>query len=176
MISVMRLPHERAGNQNLVSGFSASLDHSIHFHRKFNVDEWMYVLYETNVAEVQEDCARATYYDTQGNILATCIQEGLMSVWWCIVATLKMCALLRYLYLSLSFFLLLGKRVRKYTVFQIVWCVDKIVNYYNALAILIYSRYTKNYHMMQYAYIVSKRSYLFFLNLSCTCLSSIYML
>ena len=79
MISVMRLPHERAGNQNLVSGFSASLDHSIHFHRKFNVDEWMYVLYETNVSRGARGLARATYYDTQGNILATCIQEGLMS-------------------------------------------------------------------------------------------------
>ena len=51
----------------------------VHFHRKFNVDEWMYVLYETNVSRGARGLARAIYYDTQGNILATCIQEGLMS-------------------------------------------------------------------------------------------------
>lgn len=79
MISVIRMPHEQKGNQQLVSGFSASLDHSIHFHRNFNVDEWMYVLYETNVSRGARGLARALYYDIQGNLLATVIQEGLIS-------------------------------------------------------------------------------------------------
>lgn len=79
MISVIRMPHQRAGNDKLINGFSASLDHSIHFHRPFKVDEWMYVLYETNVSRGARGLARALYYDVRGNLLATCLQEGLVS-------------------------------------------------------------------------------------------------
>ena len=79
MISVIRMPHQHAGNDKLINGFSASLDHSIHFHRPFKVDEWMYVLYETNVSRGARGLARALYYDVRGNLLATCLQEGLVS-------------------------------------------------------------------------------------------------
>lgn len=56
----------------------ASLDHSMYFHRPFKMDEWL--LYDTHSpsATGARGLVQGRFFDRQGNLVATAIQEGLM--------------------------------------------------------------------------------------------------
>lgn len=55
----------------------ASIDHAIWFHRPFRADEWL--LYDCNPVSTSNSrgCARGSFYDTRGVLVATTFQEGL---------------------------------------------------------------------------------------------------
>lgn len=78
MVAVCRQPHELDGRTELVNGFSASLDHSIHFHRPFDVDKWFLAFYETSISRSARGTATAQFFDLDANLLATTKQEVLM--------------------------------------------------------------------------------------------------
>jgi acyl-CoA thioesterase II len=78
MVSIVRQPHEIAGNGDDVSGFSASLDHSIHFHRPFRVDAWHIVFYDTLISRNARGTANAVFFNVNAELLASTKQECLV--------------------------------------------------------------------------------------------------
>tara|TARA_X000000368_G_C23013958_1_gene704779 strand:+ start:164 stop:1024 length:861 start_codon:yes stop_codon:yes gene_type:complete len=70
------LPHgHRWGDDQLTV---ASLDHSIWFHRPARVDTWLFSNQRVEVTRGGRGMASGRFYDTSGQLLATCMQEGLM--------------------------------------------------------------------------------------------------
>ena len=70
------LPHgHRWGDDQLTV---ASLDHSIWFHRPARVDKWLFSNQRVEVTRGGRGMASGRFYDTSGQLLATCMQEGLM--------------------------------------------------------------------------------------------------
>lgn len=59
---------------------SASLDHSIWFHRDFRVDEWMLFVCDSPIAFGARGFNRATVYRENGDVIASVTQEGLIRV------------------------------------------------------------------------------------------------
>ena len=78
MVMVCRQPHELSGRGDEVNGFSASLDHTIHFHRPFKVDEWFLAFYETSVSRASRGTATVQFFNFGADLLATTKQEVLM--------------------------------------------------------------------------------------------------
>ena len=78
LIDHVELPHGlRWQDDNLDS---ASLDHTMWFHRPTRVDGWL--LYEQFVEATggARGLARGRFLDRQGVLVATCVQEGLIRV------------------------------------------------------------------------------------------------
>ncbi|KAI5803849.1 thioesterase-like superfamily-domain-containing protein [Geopyxis carbonaria] len=61
-------------------GMMVSLDHSIHFHAgpRTRVDEWILVEVECPWAGEERGFVRQKMWDRQGNLVATCAQEGMV--------------------------------------------------------------------------------------------------
>lgn len=56
----------------------ASLDHSMWFHRPFRVDDWLLYVIDSPVASGGRGLVRGKFYDRQGNLVASAVQEGLI--------------------------------------------------------------------------------------------------
>ncbi len=57
---------------------AASLDHSMHFHRPFRMDEWLLYVVESPSASGARGLVRGRFFDRQGRLVCTTAQEGLM--------------------------------------------------------------------------------------------------
>jgi acyl-CoA thioesterase-2 len=57
---------------------SASLDHSIWFHREFRMDDWLLFELDSPVAHGARGIGRGLLYTREGALVATCVQEGLL--------------------------------------------------------------------------------------------------
>jgi acyl-CoA thioesterase-2 len=57
---------------------SASLDHAIWFHRRFRMDEWLLFELDSPVATGARGTARGLLYTRDGQLVASCVQEGLL--------------------------------------------------------------------------------------------------
>lgn len=57
---------------------STSLDHTIHFHRRFRSDEWLLFHNETTVSSGARGVARTEVFDERGILVASFMQEGLV--------------------------------------------------------------------------------------------------
>merc|ERR1712151_1087210 len=57
---------------------STSLDHTIHFHRRFNVDDWLLFHNETYVSSGARGVARTEVWTERGTLVASFLQEGLV--------------------------------------------------------------------------------------------------
>jgi acyl-CoA thioesterase-2 len=59
---------------------SASLDHSIWFHREFRVDEWMLFVCDSPISYGARGFNRASVYRENGDLIASVTQEGLIRI------------------------------------------------------------------------------------------------
>lgn len=57
---------------------TASLDHSMWFHRPLRIDDWLYCVHESPVTAGARGLGRATFYTRKGQLVASCAQEGLI--------------------------------------------------------------------------------------------------
>lgn len=57
---------------------TASLDHSIWFHRAPNVDEWILYQQDAMSSQSQRGLAKGHFFDRDGTLLATVVQEGMI--------------------------------------------------------------------------------------------------
>jgi acyl-CoA thioesterase-2 len=57
---------------------TASLDHAMWFHRPFRFDEWLFFEQEAPVVACGRGFGRGTFRTRQGQLVASCAQEGLM--------------------------------------------------------------------------------------------------
>ncbi len=55
-----------------------SLDHAMYFHRPFRMDDWLLYDIESPWAGGGRGLVRGRFYDPQGNLVASCFQEGLI--------------------------------------------------------------------------------------------------
>ena len=56
----------------------ASLDHAMWFHRPFRMDDWMLYTIDSPSASSGRGLVRGQFFDRQGNLVASTIQEGVM--------------------------------------------------------------------------------------------------
>jgi acyl-CoA thioesterase-2 len=56
----------------------ASLDHAMWFHRPARVDDWIYYDQRVESASQGRGLVSGRFYDLDGHLVATCMQEGLM--------------------------------------------------------------------------------------------------
>ena len=56
----------------------ASLDHAMWFHRPFRVDEWLLYAVESPSAAGGRGLVRGQFFDRQGRLVASAMQEGLI--------------------------------------------------------------------------------------------------
>ncbi len=59
----------------------ASLDHAMWFHRPFRADEWLLYSLESPSAASARGLALGHFYDTDGRLVASTAQEGLVRIW-----------------------------------------------------------------------------------------------
>lgn len=57
---------------------TASLDHALWFHRPMSVNEWMLFELDSPVGYGARGVGRGLLYDTQGRLVASCVQEAMM--------------------------------------------------------------------------------------------------
>lgn len=57
---------------------SASLDHAVWFHRPFRMDEWLLFELDSPVAHGARGLGRGLLYTRAGELVASCVQEGLL--------------------------------------------------------------------------------------------------
>jgi len=77
-VSTSFLPHQEQQSRNDIQ--MASLDHALWFHQQVNVTEWLLYLKDTNNAEGARGFNRGAFYTTDGTLVASTMQEGLMRV------------------------------------------------------------------------------------------------
>ncbi len=76
LVTTALLPHRmRPVNPELQL---ASLDHGMWFHRPFRIDEWLLYACEPITTGGARGLARGSFYNRQGVLIATTIQEGLI--------------------------------------------------------------------------------------------------
>lgn len=78
LLSVAMRPHGRMFNQPTM--MAASLDHAIWFHHPFRMDEWLLYAQESPAASAGRGLAFGHYYTSDGQLVASMCQEGLMRV------------------------------------------------------------------------------------------------
>lgn len=79
LIGTATLPHGihfEDGNVQM-----ASLDHAMWFHRPFRVDEWLLYSMESPNAASSRGFAVGRFFDTDGVLVASTAQEGLVRIW-----------------------------------------------------------------------------------------------
>ncbi len=72
---VLRVHGYAWGDPGLVT---ASLDHAMWFHREGRVDDWLLYVQEAVSAQASRGLAQGHFYDRQGRLLATVVQEGMI--------------------------------------------------------------------------------------------------
>ena len=72
------MPHREFLNSKEV--FYTSLDHAIWFHRDFDISEWLLYAIESPSASNSRGFSRGSVFDSQGNLIASVSQEGLMRI------------------------------------------------------------------------------------------------
>ena len=77
-VSTSFLPHQEQMSRNDIQ--MASLDHALWFHQEVNITEWLLYVKETNNAEGARGFNRGAFYSTDGTLVASTMQEGLMRV------------------------------------------------------------------------------------------------
>ncbi|MEQ8205784.1 MAG: acyl-CoA thioesterase II [Woeseia sp.] len=78
LLGTSTLPHGlRFGRGNVMM---ASLDHALWFHRPFRVDEWLLYSMDSPNAAGARGYARGQFFDTNGILVASSAQEGLVRV------------------------------------------------------------------------------------------------
>lgn len=75
-LAVALLPHGPALERDDVQ--VASLDHTMWFHRPFRVDEWLLFAKESISASGSRGTVRGQFFDQEGNLVASTMQECLM--------------------------------------------------------------------------------------------------
>lgn len=65
------------GSDGLVT---ASLDHSMWFHRVPNVDDWVLYQQDAVSSQSQRGLAEGHFFDRDGKLLATVVQEGMIRI------------------------------------------------------------------------------------------------
>ena len=85
LIATARMPHDiprprPQGNQSRFMGASASLDHSIWFHRPPRFDDWILCTSQSPVAHAARALIHAQMWSRDGTRLASVVQEGLIRV------------------------------------------------------------------------------------------------
>ena len=70
------LPHRERFNKNNI--LSASLDHSLWFHRSFKIDEWLLYSMDSPSASNSRGFSRGSIFNRQGILVASVAQEGLI--------------------------------------------------------------------------------------------------
>jgi acyl-CoA thioesterase-2 len=76
MVSTALAPHSaEADTQRLML---ASIDHAMWFHAPVKTDEWLLFAQDTPVARGGHGLARGLFFDTEGTLVASCVQESLM--------------------------------------------------------------------------------------------------
>ncbi|MCK7593848.1 acyl-CoA thioesterase II [Pseudomarimonas salicorniae] len=78
LIGTTTLPHGISYLQPNVQ--MASLDHAMWFHRPLRVDDWLLYACDSPSAQGARGLARGSIYDTQGRLVASTAQEGLIRV------------------------------------------------------------------------------------------------
>jgi acyl-CoA thioesterase-2 len=58
----------------------ASLDHSLWFHDRFDIDDWLLYVKDTPVTFGNRGLNRGGFFDRSGRRVASVIQEGLLRV------------------------------------------------------------------------------------------------
>lgn len=76
MVSTSAVPHAETVSRTQLQ--MASLDHSIWFHRPFRVDRWLLFVRRTSTATGTRGMNHAEFYSTDGQLVASVSQEGLM--------------------------------------------------------------------------------------------------
>ena len=57
---------------------TASLDHSMWFHKPFSFDEWILIAMESTASAGSRGFIRASMFTQQGELIGSVAQEGLM--------------------------------------------------------------------------------------------------
>jgi acyl-CoA thioesterase-2 len=78
LIGTVALPHGISFLQKHVQ--VASLDHALWFHRPFRVDEWLLYSCDSPTAQGARGLARGMIFSTDGRLVASTAQEGLIRV------------------------------------------------------------------------------------------------
>lgn len=76
LLTTALLPHGRATDWRDLQ--LASLDHAMWFHRPFRANEWLLYAIDSPSASGARGLARGTFWDRDGQLVASVIQEGLM--------------------------------------------------------------------------------------------------
>ncbi len=79
LIGTVTLPHGIHFEQGKVQ--MASLDHAMWFHRPFRIDEWLLYSMESPNAASARGLALGRFFDTDGVLVASTAQEGLVRIW-----------------------------------------------------------------------------------------------
>ena len=58
----------------------ASLDHSLWFHDALDLNDWLLYVKDTPVSHSNRGLNRGSFFDQEGRLVASVIQEGLMRV------------------------------------------------------------------------------------------------
>lgn len=75
-MSTSLLPHGRGPGGGRIQG--ASLDHALWFHRPFRADEWLLFAKESPSASGARGFVRGSFFDRQGRLVASAMQECLI--------------------------------------------------------------------------------------------------
>ena len=78
LLATSTLPHGLSFTRGNV--IMASLDHALWFHRDFRIDEWLLYSMESSNASGSRGYARGQFFTTDGRLVASTTQEGLVRV------------------------------------------------------------------------------------------------
>ena len=70
------LPHRKDLDHKRM--YYASLDHALWFHRDFKIDDWLLYSIESPSASNARGFARGSIFNSEGSLIASVTQEGLM--------------------------------------------------------------------------------------------------
>ena len=76
LLGTARMPHRGQYDRERMQ--VASLDHSIWFHSIFNVNDWLLYSLDSPAAEGARGYTRGSVYGEGGQLVASCMQEGLI--------------------------------------------------------------------------------------------------
>lgn len=79
LLGTARLPHRGKFRRDKLQ--MASLDHSLWFHRPVRVDHWLLYTLESPAAAHARGFNRGMVFSANGELIASCMQEGLMRLW-----------------------------------------------------------------------------------------------
>ena len=78
LLGTAALPHQETKDRSRL--FFASIDHAIWFHRDFRVDNWLLFAMDSPSASNSRGFSRGNFFDANGILVASVVQEGLIRV------------------------------------------------------------------------------------------------